>query len=75
MAETIDVFIAMDSDGDYRTGVDMDEAIQDYVDNIGGNLPLRVVKLNVTMAKPDVTEVDVKVPDAAGEVVKAEAAE
>jgi hypothetical protein len=71
--KTAELWIAMDSDGDYETGCDEETAITNYNDNIGGCLPLRVVKINVAMRPPKVTEASVTVPDEAGQELAATA--
>jgi hypothetical protein len=73
MTKTAELFIAIDSDGDYAFGTDVDEAITAYNDNIGGCLPLRVAKITVTMRPPVVTEASVTVGDEARQEVAAAA--
>lgn len=76
MAEpiTVEVWIAMDSDGDWEVSKDdSEDAVTYYAENIGGSLPLRVVKLNVTMRPPEITEASVTVSDEAGQTVEVKA--
>jgi hypothetical protein len=68
--KTIEVWIAIDGDGDYEVGCDDDDAVDRYNDNIGGTRSMRLVKLNVTMRPPEVTEASVTVPDEAGQTVE-----
>ena len=71
---TVEIWIAMDSDGDFTvSGADNESAIQNYVDEIGGNLPLKVVKFTVHMEPPpeEIDAGEVTVPDEAGEVIQA----
>ena len=70
---TVDVFVAMDSDGNIQVGTDMDEATERYNDHHGLVSPIRIVKLAVTMRPPEVTEASVTVPDEAGQQVAATA--
>lgn len=72
-SNTVDVFVCMDSDGDYEIGKEAEDAITNYNDNIGGCLPLRVIKLKVVMAPPVITETTVEVKDEAGQQVAAAA--
>jgi hypothetical protein len=70
----LSIYIAIDSDGDWATGNDADEAISNYNDNIGSCGPLRVVCLNASIRLPaPVSECDVTVPDDAGTIVEATA--
>jgi hypothetical protein len=71
--KTAELFIAMDSDGDWSSGSDENEAVDNYNTNIGGNLALRVVKITVTMRPPEITEASVTVPNEAGQQVAATA--
>jgi hypothetical protein len=69
----VEIFIAMDSDGDWETGSDQETAVSNYNDSIGGCGPLRVVKLTAKMRPPVITETEVTVPDEAGQEVGAAA--
>lgn len=70
---TVDVFVVIDSNGDYAVGGNDDAALENFDNEVGGDRPRRIVKLNVTMRLPVVTEVSVTVPDEAGQQVTATA--
>ena len=68
------IALAIDSDGDWATGNDADEAVSNYNETCGGCGPLRVVCLNASIRLPaPVSECDVTVPDEAGAIVEATA--
>ena len=71
--KTLEVFLAVDDDGDWYAGTDANEAVDRYNEAFGAK-HLRVVKLNVTLTLPEPTEVDVTIPDEAGKAVTAEVA-
>lgn len=71
--KTLEVFLAVDPDGDWRAGDDAANAVDTYNEAYAA-AHLRVVKLNVTLTLPEPTEVDVTVPDEAGQTVTAEVA-
>ena len=71
MSDPIEVWIAMNESGEYEVGPDEDVAIERFDESIGGSMR-RLVRLKVVMAPPDVTEVNVTVPDEAGQTVKVE---
>jgi hypothetical protein len=58
---SIEVWIAMNEDGDYEVAKDEDDVVDLWNENVGG-LSRRLVKLRVTMSAPVVTEADVNVP-------------
>ena len=68
----IEVWIAIDSDGTYEVGEAEDIALERFSENVGG--VCRLVKLNVRIGGPVVTETEVTVPDDAGSTVEADAA-
>lgn len=70
---TLEVFLAVDVDGDWRAAADEAEAITLYGEEVG-SLPIRVVKINVTLTLPEIAEASVTVPDEAGRTVTAEVA-
>ena len=75
--KTVEIWIAMDSDGDIALSHDDGEtAITNYLDNYSTSLPLRVAKLTVHMEPPpeETDAGEVTVPDEAGQTVTAEAA-
>ena len=71
--KTIEIFVAMNEDGDYETGIDDSDARDRLEENWGG-ASVRIVKLKVTMSPPQVIEgPTVTVPDDAGKTIEAEA--
>lgn len=70
----IEVWIVMDSDGDYAVGADRDNAIENFENEIGNPAGARIVCLRTKMAAPEESEIDVEVPDTAGSTVEVEAA-
>ena len=64
---TIEVWIVMNEDGDYEVGKDVDDAAEQFDDNLTGSLR-RIVKINVNMTPPQVREANVAVPDDADTV-------
>jgi hypothetical protein len=71
MSDPIEVWIAMNESGEYEVGPDEDAAIERFDDSIGGSMR-RLVRLKVAMTPPAVTEVDVSVPDEAGQTINVE---
>lgn len=69
--QNVEVWLIMDENGDYAAGEDRDTTVERFEENVGSAAGARIVKLNVTMAPPKETEVDVKVPDEAGDTVEA----
>ena len=69
---TVEIWIAMNEDGDYVVVKDESEALEQLINDCGG-YHCRIVKLAVTMAPPRATEATVDVPDEAGETTKIEA--
>ena len=67
----IEVWIAMNEDGDYEVAKDEDDVVDLWNENVGG-LSRRLVRLRVTMSAPAVTEADVNVPEEAGQAVNVE---
>jgi hypothetical protein len=65
----IEVWIAMNEDGDYVVGTDENEASERFDEQIGG-FARRVAKLNVKMAPPVIEEIEVDIPDTAGETIE-----
>ena len=70
----IEIYIAMNEDGDYMAATDGTAARELLIDDYGGDL-IRIAKLNVTMVPPVIAEASVTVPDDAGETVGAKTAE
>ncbi len=71
MSDVIEVWIAMNESGEYEAGPDEDTAIERFDDTVSGSMR-RLVRLKVTITPPAVTEVDVTVPDEAGQTVNVE---
>jgi hypothetical protein len=65
----IEVWIAMDESGEYEVGCDDSSAIDRLKEQTGSEL-LRLVRLKITMSPPSVEELDVAVPDEAGQTIK-----
>jgi hypothetical protein len=63
-AEPIEVWIAMNETGDYVVAKDEDEAVDLFNEECGGIG--RMIRLKVMMSPPEVTEIDIEVPDDAG---------
>jgi hypothetical protein len=68
---SIEVWIAMNEDGDYEVAKDEDDVVDLWNENVGG-LSRRLVKLKITMSAPVITEADVNVPEEAGHAVNVE---
>ncbi len=69
-----EIWLAVNEDGDAAVSMDgPGEAREALVDDHGG-AAIRTVKLAVTMALPEVHEVEAEVPDDAGEIEEFEAA-
>jgi hypothetical protein len=62
---SIEVWIAMNEDGDYEVAKDEDDVVDLWNENVGG-LSRRLVRLRVTMSASAVSEADVNVPEEAG---------
>jgi hypothetical protein len=67
----IEIFIAMNEDGDFVAVKEESEALELLASDCGG-YHARVVKLTVKMAPPQATEATVDVPDEAGETTAIE---
>jgi hypothetical protein len=68
------IWLAVNEDGESAVSMDgASDAREALVEEYGG-ATIRTVKLEVTMALPDVTDVDVEVPAEAGETRQVEAA-
>jgi hypothetical protein len=68
---TVAVFVVMGDEGGYEVGVDEEMALDRFEQQFTGRH--RVVKLNVTMAAPDLFEADVTVPNESGQAIEAAA--
>jgi hypothetical protein len=54
--KTLEVWVAVDADGDYECGVDEDAATERFDENVGGTGGRRLVKLTVKVPLPTVIE-------------------
>jgi hypothetical protein len=62
------IWLAVNEDGDAAVSMDgASDARESLVDDYGG-AAIRTIKLQLTMALPEITAVDLDVPDEAGEV-------
>lgn len=66
---TVAVYVVMGDEGGYEVGVDEEMALDRFEQLFTGRH--RVVKLNVTMAAPELIEADVTVPDEYGQTIEA----
>jgi hypothetical protein len=72
---TIEVYIAVNEDGDVETGCSVDEAVDRLSENFGGQM-VRVVRKAFRIMPPDVTDLgEEEVADEEGDVTQMEAAE
>jgi hypothetical protein len=68
------IWLAINEDGDAAVSMDgAAEAREALIDDRGG-AAVRTIKLVVTMALPEIEEIEIDVADDAGEVVEVEAA-
>ena len=70
---TVSVYVVMGDAGGYEVGVDEGTALDRFEQLFTGRH--RVVKLNVTMAAPELADTDVEVPDEYEHPVEAEVEE
>jgi hypothetical protein len=70
---TVEVWLVIDSSGDYDTGPDRDSAIDAFDNNIGGGGARRIIKLIKLTFPAEEDEAEVDVSDTAGETTTAEA--
>jgi len=69
---TVEIFIAMNEDGDFVVVKEESEAMEQIYSDCGGYIA-RVVKITVKMAPPVITVVEAVVPDEAGVTKEIEA--
>lgn len=69
-----EIAIAMNEDGDWIVVHWEDDAVDEMTNGVGFKA-LRIAKLIVTMTPPAIPEVEVTIPDEAGETVHAESEE
>lgn len=63
----VEVYVVIDSVGDYTVGVDRDSALETYAEDIGSTDALRVLKLTLKVTPPDQEELEpIDVPDNVG---------
>jgi hypothetical protein len=65
----IEIYVAMNEDGDFRASDDYDAAVDNLSEDCGGYMR-RVVKLTVSMSAPKMDEASVLVADSAGETIR-----
>jgi hypothetical protein len=71
--ENFEIWLSVNEDGNAAVSLDgADEAPEALIENSGGGA-VRTVKLAVMMTRPEIAEVDVTVPDEAGEAQQVEA--
>lgn len=71
--KTIEVWIVINGSGEYEVATDETIAMDRWNDEFGQDCSgalCRLVKLNITMSPSPLTEVDVRVPDDAGQIVQ-----
>jgi hypothetical protein len=60
----LNLFLAVDADGDFGMGKDAEDAIQNYCDNVNGDpTPLRIIDVRLKAAGPRPVIVRGTVPD------------
>jgi hypothetical protein len=64
----IEVWVAMNENGDYETGNDAEDPATRLQENHGA-FAIRTVCLKGAMAAPKLEEIEVNIPDTAGETV------
>jgi hypothetical protein len=69
----IEIWVVLDAEGDYAVGVDRDQAVERFEEEIGGTAGARLAKITVTMTPPVEVEANVSIPDGAGETLTAAA--
>ena len=69
---TVEIWIALNEDGDYIAHTDgPTEARDQLIDDCGGAC-VKVVKITAKIAKPEVIDAEIDVPDEAGETQEIE---
>lgn len=77
MKQKCEIWLVIDSDGDYAIGADRNDALDAFDDSYGSSGgPRRVIKITAMVTPPEAisAETEVDVPDEAGETVETEAA-
>ena len=64
-AETadIEIYVVVDSDGDYEVGINDEEATERYGETISASLPRRLIKMTITVPLPRMIEVTAAIPE------------
>ena len=64
-AETadIEIYVVVDSDGDYEVGINDEEATERYGETISTSLPRRLIKMTITVPLPRAIEVTAAIPE------------
>jgi hypothetical protein len=73
--QTFEIFLIVDSNGDGALGLGYDHATENYDNEVGGGSGRRIIKINAKVALPEDAEIDITVPDTAGDRIEAEVAE
>ena len=68
----VEIFVAMNEDGDYDVATTQEDASERLTDNFACQM-IRIVKLSGLMSPPKIAEADVDIPDDTGETIEAEA--
>jgi hypothetical protein len=68
----IEIYVAMNENGDYEAATESEDATTRLIENAGGDM-VRLIKIIVKMDPPVMAEVDVEVPAEAGTTEKIEA--
>lgn len=70
---TLDIFVIVDSNGDYAIGMDVDSVYEAFDDQIGGQQPRRMFQLKVMAEMPAETdsETRIEVPASAQKPIEA----
>jgi hypothetical protein len=72
--DEFEVWVCVNEEGEYAVGKDAEDATNGVLENHGATA-LRTICLKAMIARPEVTTIEVTVPDEAGETVQvAEAA-
>jgi hypothetical protein len=66
--ENVEIWICMNEEGEYEIGTSSEDAATNLLENHGA-FAMRTVCMNVMMAKPELQEIEVTVPDEAGDTV------
>jgi hypothetical protein len=65
MNATLEIYVLVDSDGNYSVGTDQDACQDKFEEDNGGHLPNRLIRIMLDTPLPEVTVLSGKVPPAA----------